>query len=92
MLSKRTLYGIEALLAIDDEAAPTDRQAVLSAARGSWGECSIAEVARRLGCGRPRVYRLIREGHLTPTRAGCTISEAELSRYLDGVAGKAVAS
>ena len=48
MLSKRTIYGIEALLAIDDEATPTDRQAVLSAARGSWGECSIAEVARRL--------------------------------------------
>lgn len=81
MISRHTRAAITALLAVDDAATDEERTAVAAAASGQWRALTIVEAARRLGCARPKVYKLIREGLLTTTPDG-NIAELELSRFL----------
>lgn len=81
MISNHTQAAIAALLAVDESATDDERTAVVAAASGQWRALTIVEVARRIGCERPKVYKMIREGQLCTTADG-KITELELSRYL----------
>ncbi len=81
MVSEHTKNAIAALLAVDANATEEERTAVVAAASGQWRALTIVEAARRLGCARPKVYKLIREGLLATTPDG-NIAELELSRFL----------
>lgn len=81
MIGNHTKAAIAALLAIDESATDEERTAVMAAASGQWRALTIAEVSRRLGCKRPKVYKLIREQCL-PTTPDGKITELTLSRYL----------
>jgi excisionase family DNA binding protein len=81
MIGNHTKAAIAALLAVDESATDEERTAVVAAASGQWRALTIVEAARRLGCARPKVYKLIREGLLATTPDG-NIAELELSRFL----------
>ena len=81
MIADHIRDAIAALLSVDGGATEAERSAVMAAASGHNRELTIVEVARRLGCQRPRVYRLLREGHLCKTSGG-RVPETSLARYL----------
>lgn len=81
MVSRHIQAAIVALLATDENATDEERTAVAAATSGQWRALTIKEAARRLGCQRPKLYRLIREGMLATTPDG-RISELEISRFL----------
>lgn len=81
MISNHTKAVIAALLAVDESATDEERTAITAAISGQWRALTIVEVARRIGCKRPKVYKMIREGQLNTTADG-KITELELSRYL----------
>ena len=90
MIGNHTKAAIAALLAVDESATDEERTAVMAAASGQWRALTIVEVARRLGCERPKVYKLIREGWL-PTTPDGKVTELTLSRYLTVTAADAKA-
>lgn len=81
MIAKHIRNAIAALLTTDKEASDEERTAVMAAASGQWRALTIVEVARRLGCERPKVYKLIRSGIL-PTTADGKVTELTLSKYM----------
>lgn len=82
MIAEHIRNAIAALLTTDKEASDAERTAVMAAASGQWRALTIVEVARRLGCERPKVYKLIRSGIL-PTTPDGKVTELELSKYLN---------
>jgi len=90
MIGNHTKAAIAALLAVDESATDEERTAVMAAVSGQWRALTIVEVARRLGCERPKVYKLIREGWL-PTTPDGKVTELTLSRYLTVTAADAKA-
>lgn len=81
MIAEHIQAAISALLTTDKSATDEERVAVMAAASGQWRALTIVEVARRLGCDRPKVYKLIRSGIL-PTTPDGKVTELELSKYL----------
>ena len=90
MIAKHIQEAIAALLSTDKGATDEERTAVMAAASGQWRALTIVEVARRLGCERPKVYKLIRDGWL-PTTPDGKVTELTLSRYLTVMAADAKA-
>lgn len=90
MIARHIQEAIAALLSTDKGATDEERTAVMAAASGQWRALTIVEVARRLGCERPKVYKLIRDGWL-PTTPDGKVTELTLSRYLTVVAADAKA-
>lgn len=87
MIAEHIQEAISALLATDKSATKEERVAVMAAASGQWRALTIVEVARRLGCERPKVYKLISSGIL-PTTPDGKITELTLSRYLTVMAAE----
>lgn len=81
MIGNHTKAAIAALLAVDESATDEERVAITAAISGKWRALTIVEAARRLGCERPKVYKLIREGRLNTTPDG-RVAELEISRFL----------
>ena len=90
MIAKHIQEAIAALLSTDKGPTDEERTAVMAAASGQWRALTIVEVARRLGCERPKVYKLIRDGWL-PTTPDGKVTELTLSRYLTVMAADAKA-
>lgn len=90
MIARHIQEAIAALLFTDKGATDEERTAVMAAASGQWRALTIVEVARRLGCERPKVYKLIRDGWL-PTTPDGKVTELTLSRYLTVMAADAKA-
>jgi excisionase family DNA binding protein len=90
MIAEHIQQAIAALLSTDKGATDEERTAVMAAASGQWRALTIVEVARRLGCERPKVYKLIRDGWL-PTTPDGKVTELTLSRYLTVMAADAKA-
>lgn len=90
MIARHIQEAIAALLSTDKGATDEERTAVMAAASGQWRALTIVEVARRLGCERPKVYKLIRDGWL-PTTPDGKVTELTLSRYLTVMAADAKA-
>lgn len=87
MIAEHIRNAIAALLTTDQGASDEERTAVMAAASGQWRALTIVEVARRLGCERPKVYKLIHDGWL-PTTADGKVTELTLSRYLTVMAAE----
>lgn len=81
MISNHTRAAITALLAVDDTATDAERTAVAAAVSGQWAALTITEAAKRLGCKRPKLYKMLRMGLLHATPDG-RISELELARFM----------
>ena len=88
MISYHIRAAISALLAADESATDEERTAVAAAISGQWRALTIKDAAKRLGCNRPKVYKMIRNGMLATTPDG-RIAELEISRFL--AAGSRVA-
>lgn len=81
MISTHTKAAITALLAVDTAATDEERTAIAATLSGQWRTLTIKDAAKRIGCQRPKLYKLIKEGLLATTPDG-KVPELEISRFL----------